>query len=138
MIRKEARELAFSMLFEYGFDMELSPIAHYERAIESRDDVADDAYVRSVLTGFDANRQVIDGAIEQYAVNWKKERISHVAMAILRLATYEMLYMEDIPLRVSLNEAVELSKKYDDEKAYGFVNGVLNAMMHDDRVVGEK
>ena len=49
-------------------------------------------------------------------------------MAVLRLAIYEMMFMSDIPGRVSINEAIELSKKYDDEKSYAFVNGVLNAV----------
>jgi N utilization substance protein B len=49
-------------------------------------------------------------------------------MAILRLGCYEMMYMDGIPARVSINEAIELSKKYDDEKSYAFVNGVLNAV----------
>ena len=49
-------------------------------------------------------------------------------MAIIRLAAYEIMFCEDIPPRVSINEAIELSKKYDDEKAYSFVNGVLNAL----------
>ena len=59
---------------------------------------------------------------------WKKERVSPVSMALFRLSAYEMMFMEEIPIRVSINEAIELSKKYDDEKAYIFVNGVLNSI----------
>jgi N utilization substance protein B len=55
------------------------------------------------------------------------DRISPVSMAILRLGCYEMMFIPDIPTRVSINEAVELAKKYDDEKSYAFVNGVLNS-----------
>ena len=54
--------------------------------------------------------------------------ISAVSTALFRLSTYEMMFMEDIPVKVSINEAIEISKKYDDDKAYGFVNGVLNAV----------
>ena len=59
---------------------------------------------------------------------WKISRLSVVTASILRLATYEMLYCADIPVNVSMNEAIELAKKFDDEKARGFVNGVLNAI----------
>lgn len=137
MTRKEARECAFSILFECGFDEKPDPIRHYEMAIDTRG-IVSDSFVRQTLSGVADHLDVIDGAISQYSVNWAKERISHVAMAILRLACYEMFYREDIPLRVSLNEAIELAKKYDDENAYGFVNGVLNAFLHDPRAVGQK
>jgi DNA polymerase III alpha subunit (gram-positive type) len=59
----------------------------------------------------------------------KKDRVSPVSISILRLAAYEIMFIEDIPARVSLNEAIELAKKYDDEKSYAFVNGVLNALI---------
>ena len=136
MKRKQARETAFSILFEYGFDTAVTPIGHYETAIAYRD-LEEDAYVRTVLTGVEANLSEIDAAIDAASSNWKKERISRVSMAVLRLAVYEMFYMQDIPLRVSLNEAVELSKSFDDDKAFGFVNGVLNAIMADERCVGQ-
>ncbi len=137
MTRKESRECAFSILFEAGFDTELQPIAAYEKAIETRD-VKEDAYVRMILNGVAAQKEMLDEAISAASHGWKRERISKVSMAILRLAAYEMFFVEEVPLRVSLNEAIELSKKYDDEKAYGFVNGVLNALMHDERAKGEK
>lgn len=137
MTRKEARECAFTVLFEAGFDETPDPVAHYETAIETRD-VANNKFVRDIVVGVREHLDVIDEAIAGYSVNWSKERISKVAIAVLRLACYEMFFREDIPLRVSLNEAIELVKKYDDEKAYSFANGVLNALMHDARAVGEK
>ncbi len=137
MKRTEARECAFAILFEASFEKPFQPIAAYEKAIETRD-VENNKYVRDVLTGVAEHLEVIDDAITVAAHGWKKERISHVSMAILRLAAFEMFYREDVPLRVSLNEAIELSKKYDDEKAYGFVNGVLNNLMHDERAKGEQ
>ena len=77
--------------------------------------------------GVSENKRIIDELISESAVGWKTERISPVSGAVIRLAVYEMMFMEDIPARVSINEGIELSKKYDDEKAYAFVNGVLNA-----------
>ncbi len=137
MKRTEARENAFAILFEAGFESVFQPITAYEKAIETRG-VEKNAYVCDILTGVSEHLDMIDSAIEEASHGWKKERISHVSMAILRLAAYEMFYREDVPLRVSLNEAIELSKKYDDEKAYGFVNGVLNAFLHDERAIGEQ
>ena len=137
MTRKEARECAFTVLFEAGFDAAPDPVSHYETAIESRG-MEEDAFVRDIVLGVKDHLDVIDETITKYADNWSKERISKVSIAVLRLACYEMFFREDIPLRVSLNEAIELVKKYDDEKAYAFVNGVLNAFMHDARAVGEK
>ena len=66
--------------------------------------------------------------IEKSLVGWKSQRLSFVSTALIRLATYEMMFMTDIPVKVSINEAIELSKKYDDEKAYALVNGSLNAI----------
>ncbi len=137
MKRTEARESAFTILFEAGFEEPFQPISAYEKAIEKRGVVRDD-YVTELLNGVTEQLVTIDDAIVLASHGWKKERISRVSMAILRIAAYEMFYREDVPLRVSLNEAIELSKKYDDEKAYGFVNGVLNALMHDPRAKGEQ
>lgn len=137
MTRKESREIAFTILFEYSFDQNCSIMQHYQVAMEERG-VAKDGFVTKLLTGVESHLADIDDAIETYSAKWKKTRIAPVTMAILRLATFEMFYLDDMPLRVSLNEAIELAKKFDDDKAYGFVNGVLNALMHDERAVGEK
>ena len=72
--------------------------------------------------------KVIDEAIEKSLIGWKSKRLSFVSRAVLRLAVYEMMFIPDIPAKVSINEAIELSKKYDDEKAYMLVNGSLNAV----------
>ena len=137
MTRREERELAFTTMFEYGFDPEFTPIQHYERAIGEGERV-DRPFVREVLGGIYENLEKIDAIIDTAAVNWKRERISRVSMAALRLAVYEMLCREDVPLRVSLNEALEISKKFDEENAYRFVNGILNQVMQSPEVVGEK
>ena len=73
------------------------------------------------------NARVIDECIEKCLVGWKKNRLSLVSMALLRLAVYEMMFVSDIPFKVSINEAIELSKKYDDDKAFMLINGALNA-----------
>ena len=75
------------------------------------------------------NLEFIDGLMEKYSNGWKKTRISPVSKAAIRLAIFEMYFCEDIPDTVSINEAIELIKKYDDsETVRPFVNGVLNAV----------
>ena len=90
-----------------------------------------DEYVSRVFFGAYQNAAVIDALIEKNLVGWKAERISPVSRAILRLATYEMMFQDDIPGKVSINEGIELAKRYDDDKAYSFVNGVLNRVAED-------
>ena len=70
----------------------------------------------------------IDEEINKNSKGWKTNRLSKVSRSILRLCIYEMLYEKDIPLRVSINEGIELAKLYEDEKARPFINGVLNAV----------
>ena len=74
---------------------------------------------------------MIEECIEKALVGWSRDRISLSSIAILRLATYELMFMEDIPAKVSINEGIELAKRYDDDKAYSFVNGVLNKVAED-------
>ena len=75
------------------------------------------------------NRSEIDGFIERYAKGWKVERISRTALAVLRCAICEILYLDEIPNAAAINEAVELDKGYDDPDTVAFVNGVLGGFM---------
>ena len=134
MNRQKAREEAFLMLCESGFDAERTADEIYETAKITRD-VEEDAFTRDCLEGVIAHRAEIDEVIAAHASNWQRSRISVITAAILQLGTYEMRYRTDIPLNVSLNEAIELSKRYDDEKAKAFVNGVLNAIASEVRAL---
>jgi len=125
MNRKTARENAFILLFENSIKVDETAEEIFEKATAVRGLEYDD-YVKGVFFGYIANSAVIDQTVEECLVGWRKERVSHVSRAILSLATYELMFLEDIPVKVSINEAIELSKKYDDEKSYVFVNGVLN------------
>ncbi len=128
MTRKQARENAFLLLFERRSNPADTAEEVFARAEEARDVEADE-YVRSVYYGAEEHAGVISETIARNLIGWKAERVSAVSAAILTLATYEILFCDDVPDRVSINEAVELSKKYDEEKAYAFVNGVLNAIV---------
>ncbi len=127
MNRKTARENAFLLLYESVSKKDEGAEEILEKAVEERGLETDD-YVKDVFLGVAAHLSEIESEISENLVGWKKERVSLVSMALLRLGVYEILHREDIPVKVSINECIELSKKYDDEKSYIFVNGVLNAV----------
>ena len=126
MNRKTARENAFILLFEYVSKLDETADEIFEKATGIRELECDD-YVKTVFFGVFENQRIIDEYIEKSIVGWKSSRLSIVSKALLNLAVYEMMFIEDIPAKVSINEAIELSKKYDDDKAYMLVNGALNA-----------
>lgn len=130
MNRKEARENAFLLLYEGVSKKDESAEEILQKATDERDLSVND-YVKDVFFGVYTNLDALEAVIAKNLVGWKKERVSLVSMAILRLGAYEILYRDDIPEKVSINECIELSKKYDDEKTYVFVNGVLNAIAKD-------
>ena len=130
MNRKIARENAFILIFESVCKKDETAEEIFTKATEIRG-LEVDEYVKSVFFGSYENSDKLDEAMEKHFKGWKKDRISPVSMSILRLAAYEIIFVEDIPSKVSINEAIELAKKYDDEKSYAFVNGVLNAVASD-------
>ena len=127
MTRKEARTEAFRMLFETEFRTEASPEAIYATSLEERG-IAENKYIRTVYFGIREHLEEIDALIAKHSNGWKPSRITPVSRSALRLCIYEMKYMEDIPNVVSLNEAIELVKTFDDQKMKAFVNGVLNGV----------
>ena len=137
MNRREARELAFTMLYELTFYGDGDAPAVYERELALRE-AQDDPYLRAAVLGTCEHRSDIDALIEKYSSGWKVKRISRVSLAIMRLCIYEMIYTEDIPFSVSINEAVELCKKFNDDKANAFVNGILNAVAEHEGVKEKK
>lgn len=126
MTRKEAREELFRLLFETEFRTEESPEEIYALAVEERQ-IREDAYVKECYFGIREHLEQIDGIFSEHSNGWKPSRISATSRSVIRLSIYEMLYRKDIPAAVSLNEAVELVKVYDDPKARALVNGILNA-----------
>lgn len=86
----------------------------------------DRQYISSVVGGVREKQAEIDALIEANLVKWKLNRIPKINMSILRVALYEILFMEEIPNTVSINEAVEISKKYSDDQSAAFINGILD------------
>ncbi len=125
--RRDAREAAFALLFETEFKAGEAREDIFALSCENRE-IEEDAYIRSVYFGVGEHLEEIDALIGKYAKGWKTARISRVSRSILRLSIYEMRYLTDIPAGVSINEAVELCKKFDEESARPFVNGILNSV----------
>ena len=127
MKRSEAREQAFQLVFEMGITGD-SVDAAIDAAGMSRDLILDD-FAEKLAKGVEQNREKIDEQISRYIRGWKFSRLSRVAVAALRLAVYEILYEDNIPDSVSINEAVELAKKYGSVEDAPFVNGVLASVV---------
>lgn len=94
-------------------------------------------YIETVLRGVDAHGPELDGYIAKYSIGWNFSRIPRIATAIMKIAMYEILYMPDIPEKASVNEAVELAKKYEDSKTVSFINGILGTFLRDEAGFGK-
>lgn len=125
MTRREAREQAFCLTFEKMFHDEPLP-EMIELAVEARK-LEPEPFAEMLAKGVYNNCTGIDEKIEKYSIGWSKKRLSRVVLAILRLAIYEILYCKSIPVSVSINEAVELAKKYGGDGDGAFINGILGA-----------
>lgn len=126
MSRKKARDNAFKCVYEleFGRDENLEKILN--NCYEENDNKPEEKeYIKKVLKGVKENLEEIDGIILSKLKNWSLDRIAKIDLAILRLAVYEIKYMEDIPEKVSANEAVELAKTYGNNDSKSFVNGVI-------------
>lgn len=128
MKRSEIREFAFSILFEYSFkpDENIEDVLKRTASVQSVP-LESDGYLYRVVVGVAEHLDELDRMIEENAIDWKKERLSRVALSILRLACYEILYESHISHAVTINEAVELAKKFDGADTSAFINGVLGA-----------
>ncbi|WP_195283667.1 transcription antitermination factor NusB [Harryflintia acetispora] len=126
MTRSEARELAFILMFEKTFtDDSFEEII--EKAAEGRE-LSLDRFAAELAQGTYSHLGELDELISKNSQNWKISRISRVALSALRVAVYEMLYEKNIPRSVSINEAIELTKKFATPEDASFVNGVLGAV----------
>ena len=122
MSRRRARKQAFLVL--YQSDINRSPVkATFERWRSHRGDLED--YAVWLARGVERKKEDLDGLLSEVSVGWPVHRMSAVDRTILRLALYEMLFVEDVPPEVAVNEAVELAKGFSGEEAPAFVGGVL-------------
>lgn len=128
MNRKRSREIAMELLFGMTLSKNTleETIETFLEDYEMKLNTIDLDYIKKVLLKVEENRENIDKKIEDSHTKWKLDRISKVNLSILRLAIGEMLYIEDVPEKVAINEAIEMTKKYSDEKSVSFINGVLD------------
>jgi len=91
-------------------------------------------YIKTLVKGIHEHSAELDGYIEKYSVGWKFGRISRTAVAIMKLAMFEILYMPDIPERAAINEAVELAKSYEPPETVSFINGVLGSFSRGEKI----
>lgn len=127
--RRNAREAVIGLVFELGFHTEDYVPADILATARTEREIPEDDYVDSCFIGICANLAALDGEIEKHSSGWRVDRISRVSLAILRLASYEMLYCEPkLPYSIAINEAVELAKQYAEDGAAPFINGLLNSL----------
>jgi N utilization substance protein B len=128
--RRVAREMALKILFQVDLvhcnvDEASSYTFQMENIIEHHDSDAIISFSQELVKGVLSHLTEIDSLLEKYASNWSLERMANIDRNILRIAIYEIVFIDSIPKSVSINEAVELAKKYSTENSFGFVNGVL-------------
>ena len=143
MVRNTAREIAIHLSYELSFTSKQIDELLDERltkeafAVLGEEDplyqevpnAKQAEYIRRLVKGVDEHAAELDGYIEKYAKGWKFSRIPLVASAIMRVAMYEILYMQDIPNGAAINEAVEIAKKYETPEIVKFINGILGSFV---------
>lgn len=128
--RSEARECAFSLIFQLGTNTEDPEFLIMEMLDEHPESLDNISYIRNVVYGVQENRTQLTSKIEAVLPeNRPISRISKAVMSILLLAIYEIENIDDVPVKVAINEAIELAKKYAEDEAPSFVNGVLSGVV---------
>lgn len=128
MSRRELRELIFKLLFRIEFNSREEmdkQIEFFFEEEENQADVADTAYITNKFSKIVERLETIDSALNEKVKGWDTGRMGKVDLTVLRLAVYEILFDEEIPTGVAINEAVELAKKFGQDSSPSFVNGVL-------------
>jgi N utilization substance protein B len=141
MKRRVAREIALQSLYQIEMnhvspmDAVTSVIEEAENDNESELEVADEKlspdYIIELVEGTFTHKKEIDILLEEYLKGWQMDRLSRIDREVLRLAVYEMVYRDDVPPKVVVNEAIELSKHFGTEESGKFVNGVLGKMIRE-------
>lgn len=131
-IRRVGRTLAFQVLYSTHFldkekPLDMDTLFDINPLVVEQESETARAFARDLVRGVSANLRDIDKTVEEHSQHWKIERIAMVELSILRLSLYEMLFT-DIPVKAAINEAIELSKTFGDDKSRSFVNGILDGV----------
>ena|SRR3712207_5548693 len=131
MNRRKSREVAMKLLFEMSINKEefSEILKNFKENTDTNIENVDFIYINKIVNGIEKNKEDIDKKIEENLTKWKLNRLSKIDLTILRISTYEIMFMEDIPNKVAVNEAIELAKKYSADNSPAFVNGVLGNMI---------
>lgn len=143
MTRTAAREIAMQLVFSMGFsDVGASELVEtqfeeeYYASLRGEDELFDQRpdkrqfeYIARLLASLREHEEELEGYISKYSRGWKVSRISRVAVAIMKTAMLEVLYMDDVPNAAAINAAVEIAKGYEDGEVVTFINGVLGGFM---------
>jgi N utilization substance protein B len=129
--RRKSREFALQVLYQLDITRQdaIKTIAQFRDHFSQRE--GRDGFAERIALGVLEHGQEIDRLIEQYSENWRLDRMSMIDRNILRMATFELLYCEDIPPKVTLNEAIELGKRYGSEDSGSFINGILDRIQNE-------
>lgn len=135
-LRREARELALQML--YALDSNTS-VGLRETLQTFRDEQVEVTgrvreFAEDLVQGVQAQRESIDEAIRARSKNWSLSRMPRVDLNVIRMATYELMFRSDIPKKVSINEAIEIVRRYGDKESPSFVNGILDEIEACDKI----
>lgn len=128
MTRHEAREQAFAVIFEKSFN----EAATFQEIIEGAEEcglVKVNGFASALLKLVEENLSKIDETITENLVGWSLQRLPKVSLAVLRLSVAEILFYDDVPAGVSVNEAVEIAKTYATEEDASYINGVLSSVI---------
>ncbi len=132
MSRRKAREYALQILYQYDLTKEKPDREAFE--IFWKEHNVDDtikSFTEDIVTGTLKNLKEIDRLISSVTEHWELQRMAVVDRNILRAATYELLYRDDIPAAVTINEAIEIAKKYSSRESASFINGLLDRITRD-------
>jgi N utilization substance protein B len=128
LTRRDAREAAFVVLFQVDVGR-MRPETAIETTLGDKEAGGRNlAYVHRVVLGTLENLESINDTISRLAIGWTLDRMGAVDRNLLRLAVYEILFLDDIPVNVAINEAVTLAKKFGDDESWKFVNGILGKL----------
>lgn len=129
MGRKIARESTMKLLYQMDINDDFSEkeISIFLENNELKSDEVE--YINEVVKGINENIEEIDSYIEKYSEGWKIKRLARIDLAVLRIAIYEIMHKEDMPPQVSINEAVDVSKKYSTDESSKYINGLLGTFL---------
>ncbi|WP_083825645.1 transcription antitermination factor NusB [Caldicellulosiruptor acetigenus] len=141
--RRKTRELSMKILYAYRFeDGQQDIMEFYKKFRELNQDEdfkdIDEKYLERLLKGVIQNQQRIDNLIEKYSKDWPLSRLPMVELELLRIAVYELLFEEDVPVSVAIDEAVDMASIFGIEKAPSFVNGILGRIAANEVKRGQK